>query len=334
MKNNKMKLASIVFTVWIFTISLCGASTLPEIAAALVKNAGSSSVVKGTEGWLFLKEELVHIGLGKFWGDTSATDPVEVILAYNTLLAEKGITLYLMPVPPKAMVYADRLDSGVDRDVSTEQIAMYENFYDLLQEGGVKVIDLLPALMARREESPVYCKTDTHFSAEGIELFSEAAATVIKQADWYNGVAKKKEYLNSVRTITIHGDLAQMAGLNDLQESLDLSFVKVKESGLSEVSDPGSPVILLGDSHTLVFNAGGDLHAKGAGLFDHLSASLGFPVDLLGVRGSGVTPARIKLYQRSKKDSGYLVGKKAVIWCFAGRDFSGVGSWKKIPLAP
>ena len=333
MKKNKTRLAFIVLLAWILTTALCAASTLVEIAAGLVKNADNSSVIKGTDGWFFLKEELVHIGSGKFWGEGSGADPLEAILAYNTLLAEKGITLYLMPVPPKALVYADNLGEGIDKTASTEQIAMYEDFYSLLREGGVKVIDLLPALMARREQSNVYCKTDTHFSAAGVELFSEAAATAIQQADWYNGVAKK-EYSESVHPVAIHGDLAQMMGMNDLQESLDLSFVKVQESGQSEVSDSSSPVILLGDSHTLVFNAGGDLHAKGAGLFDHLSARLGFPVVLLGVRGSGVTPARIKLYQRSKKDASYLKGKKAVIWCFAGRDFTVTGGWRKIPVAP
>jgi len=333
MKKNRITLTFAAILGCILTISWCSASTLPEIAGSLVKNAGSSSVIKGTDGWLFLKDELVHLGSGKFWGEGGATDPLEAVIAYNTLLTEKGITLYLMPVPPKALVYADKLSAGLDRDIMAGQVALYEEFYALLKKNGVKVIDLLPALMDRREQSDVYCKTDTHFSPAGIELFSEAAAKVIGQTDWYNGV-EKEEYIKSVRTITINGDLAQMAGLNDMQESLDLSFVKVKKSGQSEMSEAGSPVILLGDSHTLVFNVGGDLHAKGAGLFDHLSARLGFPVDLLGVRGSGVTPARIKLYQRSKKDGSYLKGKKAVIWCFAGRDFTVSGGWRKIPVAP
>ncbi len=41
-----------------------------------------------------------------------------------------------------------------------------------------------------------------------------------------------------------------------------------------------SPVLLLGDSHALVFHAGEDLHGSGAGLADHLALSLGFPVAL------------------------------------------------------
>ncbi len=46
--------------------------------------------------------------------------------------------------------------------------------------------------------------------------------------------------------------------------------------------DRNSPVILLGDSHNLVFQAGGDMHATGAGLADQLAYELGFAVDLVG----------------------------------------------------
>ena len=339
----KNKCSLVGFLICFFAVSVCSASTLSDMANTLVKKTGKGSVVEGTEGWLFLKEELIHMGSDKFWGEDAAAvtrtrkkqyaDPLPAILAYNKLLAEKGITLYLMPVPPKGLIYPDKLGFEVDAEISTEQVAMYEEFYTLLRTGGVKVIDLLPALLTKRKESDVYCRTDTHFSAAGIELFADAAAAVIKQAEWYSG-SVQKEYVQSIRRLSIQGDLALMAELQNQSESIELSFVTVKASGQSEVSDPASPVILLGDSHTLVFSVGGDLHAKGAGLFDHLSARLGFPVDLLGVRGSGVTPARIKLFQRSKKNGDYLKGKKAVIWCFAARDFTGSGGWREIPVAP
>ena len=60
--------------------------------------------------------------------------------------------------------------------------------------------------------------------------------------------------------------------------------------------------MLLGDSHNLVFHAGDDMLASGAGLPDQLALELGFPVDLVAVRGSGATPARINLFRRAQKD--------------------------------
>jgi hypothetical protein len=195
------------------------------------------------------------------------------------------------------------------------------------------VIDLLPKLLEQRDQAQLYCRTDSHYSGAGLELFAAAATEALQKEGWYQGVAKK-EFAAIKLPLKINGDLRQMAGGVGTEEDLELQVVTSKADGKQLEGDPNSPVILLGDSHTLVFQAGGDLHAKGAGLFDHLSAKLGFAVDLLGVRGSGVTPARIKLFQRAKQDANYLAGKKALIWCFAAREFTGAGGWKEIPVAP
>ncbi|HOS43564.1 MAG TPA: hypothetical protein PK794_07745, partial [Armatimonadota bacterium] len=89
-----------------------------------------------------------------------------------------------------------------------------------------------------------------------------------------------------------------------------------------------SPVLLLGDSHTLVFHAGEDMLASGAGLADHLALQLGFPVDVVGVRGSGATPSRISLLRRGDN----LAGKKVVIWCFSIREFTEGQGWRLVPV--
>ena len=329
--------------LFFIVVSLAAMPSFREACRDLVQKNEKSSVVRGIDGWLFLKEELQHVGAGKFWGegagDASRTankkfaDPLEPIFTYQKLLAEKGITLYLMPVPPKVLIYPDKLVKGMTRQAAEQDQKMYSEFYAILQKGGVKVIDLMPTLLGKREEMNVYCKTDTHFSGEGLALFADAAADVIKQEKWYPAVVKK-EFNQSPQEVAIVGDLSGMIGDTTVEEKLNLSVVKESKSGKLVASDNKSSVILLGDSHTLVFSAGSDLHAKGAGLFDQLSAKLGFAVDLLGVRGSGVTPARIKLFQRSKKDGGYLEGKKVLIWCFTARDFTGTGGWKKIPVAP
>ncbi|TKB12408.1 hypothetical protein [Desulforhopalus sp. IMCC35007] len=314
---------------------------LRAICSELVAANEGKSAVAGADGWMFLSEELVHVSLGRFWGDDAAkvsrtkkkeyADPLAEIVTYNKALEDKGITLYLMPVPPKALVYPDKLKAGVIPGGVEEERALYTEFYRLLGENGVKTIDLLPLLVKKSETEDVYCKTDTHFSGKGLALFASEAAKVIKAQPWYAAVPKET-YSTKEQIVTIKGDLSQMLKV-EAPEEVSLSLVSVKESGEQVLSDEKSPVILMGDSHTLVFSAGGDLHAKGAGLFDHLSAELGFPLDLLGVRGSGVTPARINLFQRSKKDPGYLAGKKVLIWCFTAREFTGTGGWRSIPVA-
>ena len=71
------------------------------------------------------------------------------------------------------------------------------------------------------------------------------------------------------------------------------------------------------------------MHARGAGLPDQLALELGFAVDLVGVRGSGATPARINLARR--KDG--LAGKKLVVWTFGARELSEAAQgWAKVPV--
>jgi hypothetical protein len=341
MKRTSSVLA-VVMLLMLGWASFAYAASLAEKSRELADRSVGGTVA-GVDGWLFLKEELQHLAAGKFWGEAAASaslakdksnaDPLKAITTYNKLLAERGITLYLMPVPPKALIYPEKLADGVTAKDAAGAVALYKEFYGELGGAGVKVIDLLPKLLEQRDQAQLYCRTDSHYSGAGLELFAAAATEALQKEGWYQGVAKK-EFAATKLPLKINGDLRQMAGGVGTEEDLELQVVTAKGDGKSVESDPNSPVILLGDSHTLVFQAGGDLHAKGAGLFDHLSAGLGFAVDLLGVRGSGVTPARIKLFQRAKQDPNYLAGKKALIWCFAAREFTGAGGWKEIPVAP
>ncbi|MGW8192654.1 MAG: alginate O-acetyltransferase AlgX-related protein [Desulforhopalus sp.] len=337
-KNRTLVCVTILFSA----VTLYAAISFSDLCRDIVEKNQNSSVVTGIDGWLFLKDEIRHLAAGRFWGkeavsasrakDKGSVDPLPAIIAYNRLLAEKGISLYVMPVPPKALVYPDKLDARASLESAVQAQNLYQEFYGVLAGSGVQTIDMLPVLLQKRLKSKVYCKTDTHYSGEGLAYFAEAAAAVIQEQDWYKAV-EKKQYEATSRKVAINGDLGQMSESAVAPEELLLTVITT-DSGEILASDPQSPVILLGDSHTLVFSAGGDLHFKGAGLFDHLSARLGFAVDLLGVRGSGVTPARIKLFQRSKKDDSYLDGKKIVIWCFAAREFTGTGGWRNIPVAP
>jgi alginate O-acetyltransferase complex protein AlgJ len=71
------------------------------------------------------------------------------------------------------------------------------------------------------------------------------------------------------------------------------------------------------------------MHGTGAGLADPLALEPGCPLDVVGVRGSGATLARINLLRR--KDN--LAGKKLVIWCFSARECTeAAGGWRLVPV--
>ncbi len=309
--------------------------------------------VRGSDGWLFLANELRHLSVGPFWGDAAPAvsragkpeyaDPMPAIVNFHEQLKKAGIELMLVPVPPKAVIYPEKISDLVKAGSAPPPRldVHHQAFYRLLRAKGVPVIDLHPLLSAHRfdKEGTAYCRTDTHWSGRACVLAARHMAKAIKTRDWYAAVPKAK-IEQETREVEITGDLLRVlkddAGDKPPPERLPLRFVGTKgEAGLDPLArDLNSPVLVLGDSHGLVFHAGGDMHASGAGLADQLSYELGFAVDVLAVRGSGATPARISLYRRSLTDENYLDGKKLIIWCFAAREFTESTGWRPLPIGP
>jgi alginate O-acetyltransferase complex protein AlgJ len=324
-------------------------------AAAKAKAAAKTYAVtvRGRDGWMFFAPELRHVGAGTFWGAAAAkvsqslepenADPLPAILDFKAQLNKAGIDLLLVPVPPKSIVHADKLAVGIDTRFRLD--VEHQKFYALLRERGVAVLDLAPDFLVRRNDKlgAPYCKQDTHWSGRGCVLAARAIAKQIADRPWLQSATKTKLF-HEWKRVTIKGDLWLSAGPKPpAPESLALRFVgtraastsKVKKAALKPIAPSRtSPVILLGDSHDLVFHEGDDMHTRGAGLPDQLALELGFPVDLIAVRGSGATPSRVNLMRRAKANPKYLSGKKLVVWCFSAREFTESLGWQKVPVVP
>ena len=315
-------------------------SAAAQFAALAAKaEADQRAAIAGKDGWLFVTAELRHLGVGPFWGDAAAAvsrsarkdaaDPLPAILDFQTQLKQVGVELILMPVPAKAAIYPDKLLDVPAPKSGHPAVAADDEFLKLCVQRGVNVLDLAPAFQAARadETVPLYCKTDSHWSGRGCAVAAELLAKDIRARPWFAGVSARK-FQSEQREQKITGDLAALVGGNVPAETLRQRFV-ADESGVPPADWRESPVLLLGDSHTLVFHAGEDMHGAGAGLADQLALELGFPIDVIGVRGSGATPARINLMRR--QDS--LAGKKLVIWCFSAREFTEApGGWRLVPV--
>ncbi len=187
----------------------------------------------------------------------------------------------------------------------------------------------LTALFARNRESPrgaVYCRTDSHWSGIGCALAGEAIAQEIRAR--VTALPAPQEHAREWKEVSITGDLAALPGATG---SPRRRRIAVRQLAKPVPADPNSPVLLLGDSHTLVFH---DFLAERAGLLDQLTAELGFAPDLIGTRGSGATPVRMSLYRRSRSDPQFLARKKIVVWCFAAREFTEADQgWVVQPIA-
>lgn len=335
--------------------------------AAKVKAADINydTAILGKDGWMFFVPEVRSVSVGRFWGedakkvsqaiDPQYADPLPAILDFKKQLDKVGIKLLLVPVPPKTIVFSDMIsDKAPGWDGATPYArldAAHREFYKLLRDNGVNVLDLTDKFMFegfRQREiyvesgdligySPIYCKQDTHWSGFAISWAASAIMDIIRGV---LPVKRNTKYASLWKWVTIKGDLwdSLPTGANrPPQESVSLEFIgmrdpKHKDALIPIPTDKNSPVILLGDSHTLVFHEGGDMHTKGAGLADQLAYELGFPVDLIGVRGSGATPARVNLMRRARADGNYLKKKKWVVWCFSAREFTESAGWQKVPI--
>ena len=305
-----------------------------KVAAA---QAAGNMTVSGEDGWMFMDAELRHMSVGEFWGEDAAkvsrskkpenADPMPAILDFNAQLAQLGVELILLPVPPKAVVYPEKIGGQLPRiDVH------HQEFYQELRENGVQVVDLTDDFIATRDQGePLFCKQDTHWSGTGIDIAAAKLSEIIKAKSWYEGLPKQT-FSSEERSVEITGDLWNSLADDSIEkESVGLRFVSSTAGEILQ-DDRNSPILVLGDSHTRVFQSDMDLHAIGAGLINQLALQLGTTIDLLGVKGSGATPARISLFQRSRSNAEYVKNKKIIIWCFTAREFTEADGWRKVPV--
>ena len=322
-------------------------------AHAQAHDADAMAVI-GQDGFLFLSRELRHLSAGPFWGEHAQEagqaprpdqrDPLPVILDHHRQLSEQGIKLILVPVPPKAVVYPDKLSPRLATSITAAQEKTatiprldihHQAFYAILDEHGVQVLDLVPLFLAARQDLDddrhLYCRQDSHWSGRAMEITARALADMIGPADWFP--EPRETFSSASRTIQIRGDLLQALEEQDaLQAAREQVSLTVVNDGAAAIADRASPIVMLGDSHLLVFHIGGNMHATGAGLGDLLAARLGFPLDVVGVRGSGVTAARVNVIRQSFRDPEYLPNKRVMVWLFAAREFTEASSWAILPL--
>ena len=298
-------------------------------------------VIKGVEGWLFVPAELRFLSAGRFWGNDAVkvsrstkpeeADPIPAILDFRDQLKQRGIELLLAPVPPKAAIYPEKIVPEVPLN-RNDSASYLQRFCEELRGKGVEIVDLTELFLRQRdgERGPVFCKTDTHWSGSGCFLAAQAMAEKIRTL---LGRQSRHDCIANWKQIEFTGDLTSLLTHDAAKSVREKTFVRVindKSSGSFVQPDKESPLLVLGDSYTLVYH---DFLAQGAGLIDQLAAELGFAPDLIGTRGSGASVVRASLYRRSLKDPQYLAKKKMIIWCFAAREFTEAEGWARLPIS-
>ncbi len=334
-----------------------GESRLQSKFAELAQRAEGNrrSVIGGTDGWLFLTSDVRFSSLGEFWGASAAgvsrsrkpeqADPLAAILDFQRQLNSLDIELWVAPVPPKPTVASAGL-FGECAGESPRCDGAVADFLRVLAKEKVHVVDLEPEFRKAQsaDAGPMYCRTDSHWSGSAIVLAAATIAADLRKRPWFDpdaaGAAatnKPARFEKNQRPVKFAGDLLKLdveptSGFQatDVPPSEEIAAWFVTDRATGQPIEPAtdSRVLLLGDSHTLFLHEA-TLHATGAGLSDHLALALNEPVDLIGVRGSGSTSARVTLARQKDR----LKQKRAVIWCFAAREFTeSADGWRKLTI--
>lgn len=299
------------------------------VAAAKAAEASDIFSIPGdAKGWYFLKSELRQVGLGKFWEQPWADvvvnpgkeSPVPYMLEFKEALAEKGVELMIVPIPMKASIYPEKFDQNFDPGAAYG----LKPLYDQMRDQGLDVFDVEPVFAALRATGKLYCEQDAHYSPRACEILAASLAKKIKAKPWVDELKAAKIERSEPTEIKIIGDLVVGTDYASTTPAETIKILFAGQEGESADPDPESPILLLGDSHTLVFQEGSSngMHSTRAGLLDHIQYELQSRIDLLGQKGSGSVQARKALYGKARSIPDFWENKKLVIWVFSSREFT------------
>src|SRR5262249_31974502 len=152
---------------------------------------------------------------------------------FNDQLKKAGIELLIVPVPAKAAIYPEMISSRIKDPAEATAPRLdsnHEQFYRLLTERGIAVLDLAPLFLEeRRHRGPqVYSQTDSHWSGHGIKLAARAIAKQIADRPWSKQISRTGYEAQSGK-VEITGDLARMLDEASVtREALSVTFVGTK----------------------------------------------------------------------------------------------------------
>lgn len=179
-------------------------------------------------------------------------------------------------------------------------------------------------------------------------LLSDSHAQPIALQYWAHEVSVESEFKELRSGKAILSERQSHSGYGDLANSLDISKAVLSESidhftsfkTTPAVSDPASPIVLLGDSNVNMYDDPSlPFYMPGAGLGSWLSAYLGQPLHIIAINGGGATAVRQRF---AALPDDVVRAKKLVIWVIAERDLfmdpavareNGV-EWKRVTFNP
>lgn len=320
-------------------------SLSPEETAFLEKCATlgkAGGTIAGLDGWNFSSAELQRLAQLKDPNAPSVRDATEAILDFRNSLKRKGIELILVPVPPKVIVFPDKLSKdlkvkGWGRKPGRLDSTL-QTIYSNLASKGVKVVDPTAALLSSREDrksGPIFPRTASVWSPRGAEVTASLIANNIKGAKWANQPGKDGPLITEATSVTYTGPLlsgtaaAETLAVRNIGRSSDGKMRSVT------FSTGGHPLTLIGDASLLAWREANN-PAGSTGTFASLADQLAFELqttpDLFPSKTDGRNASRLRILRDISNGRDPLSDSKTLVWVVQGTDFA-LSDWQNVPLA-
>ena len=277
----------------------------------------------GSDGFLFFRNSMEYVAGGDLEKQPAGKNPLPIIVEFKKALDAHGVDFLFVPVPNKEEIFPDELEPKQKALVGKVVNPYGRKFLQSLSQAGIEVVDLLPSFLAARVDhdnpraEPLYQRQDTHWTDRGLRLAADIISARIKKYPWYHDVnAHARTYSIKETSFTRFGDLHSRLpdALKKKYKPETLAAHQViGADGTLYDDDPDSPIVVLGDSFTGVYEL---TDAEHAGVSAHIAKGVSYPVDLVMSYGGGPN-VRQKLLRRG---ADALDGKKLVIWLMTARD--------------
>jgi alginate O-acetyltransferase complex protein AlgJ len=297
--------------------------------------------IAGLDGFFFSANELQRLATLSDPANTSLRTATTAIADYRDQLKRQGTELIFVPVPPKAIIFPDKIDKDLKIKIKGKRPARLDSAlqatYAALRAKGVRVIDPTDALLATRENKklgPVFPRTAAVWSPRGAEVAAQEIAQTLKGAAWANQTNKdgplitEASALNYAGTLTTGTAVAETLALRNIGRSADGKMRSVT------FSQGGHPLALIGDHTILAWreanNPAGATDAF-ASLADQLAFEFQTTPDVFPGKTDGRNAARLRILREATNGSNPLGSAKVVLWVVQATDLA-LGDWKQVPL--
>lgn len=316
--------------------------------------AGNEQVVLGRGGWLYFRPALDHLtgpgfmnprilarrsAGGKASESDPGSDPVAALADFAAQLADRGITLVVVPIPVKAAIHPEGLTG---RDMTPElplENSSFDDFMARLKELEIPAYSPAERLAeAARATSgprwPQFLRTDTHWTPQAMETtasgLAEFVSREVRLPEHHSPALTREEIWAEGR-----GDLVALLRLPAMRPLFQPERVPTQRvrrtAGELWASDANADVLVLGDSFTNIYSQAELGFGEAAGFAEQLSYYLRRPVDKLAVNAGGPAVAREQLASAMASGQDRLAGKRLVVYAFSARELSS-GDWRFVEL--